>query len=416
MPRDHRVSTRAYKRWVPPYWEGPHTTAPTEDAPRVQSWDNDLLLGGGNHGHEIRNGLMGKGAPDLGGPLLIHKRSYEEQVLGGGADVHFSWSTDPDVPASPYFITNQWPYRDDFSSGHFPLPMPSTDSSLEALGATAIARCRPTKPQADLATFVGELREGIPSAVGLSLTGQSRARQARNAGDEYLNVEFGWKPLLRDFRSFQNAYRNSKRALDRYKKGAGVLIKRRYNFPTELKVSEESLGIRYPVPLLHPGCYSGGPSELKLLKTEKVERWFSGSFIYDIPRGEDPYSKIDEMDALYGVEPTPETLWNLAPWSWAADWVGNTGDVLANISSISSDGLVMHHAYMMEHKTNVYEYSMLTENTWYSHPGQHSLRQRFTAETKKRVGATPYGFGLSWDDFDQRQLAILGSLGISRAK
>jgi len=33
---------------------------------------------------------------------------------------------------------------------------------------------------------------------------------------------------------------------------------------------------------------------------------------------------------------------------------------------------------------------------------------------KKRVKATPYGFGLDTDAFTPRQWAILGSLGISR--
>lgn len=415
MPSRWTDDRRTYRRWVEPYWEFP-TTAPTEDSPRERSWSNDLLESGGNHGYAIRKGYMGMDHPDRGGNFLVHRRSYEEQILGGGGDVHFSRSTDPEGPASPYYLTNQWPYRDQFGNGHFPVPSPSSDGTLESLGTTAIARCQPAKPAADLATFVGELREGLPRAVGIHLNSKSGIRQARNAGDEYLNVEFGWKPLLRDIHKFADTYRNASRILDRYNRLAGVLIRRVYRFPTELSVEEESLGYRYPLPLLHPACYNGGPLELKLLKTEKVERWFSGSFVYPSVDSGNLFDKIDSANALYGVKPTPETLWNLAPWSWAADWVGNTGDVFANISSIQSGGLVMHHAYMMEHKTNTYEYSMLSDNTWRSHPGRHSIRQTFIGETKKRVGATPYGFGLNWDGFDHRQLAILASLGISRVK
>jgi hypothetical protein len=41
----------------------------------------------------------------------------------------------------------------------------------------------------------------------------------------------------------------------------------------------------------------------------------------------------------------------------------------------------------------------------------------FQTKVKKRLRATPYGFGLdpNWSDFTDRQLSILGALGITRA-
>jgi len=48
--------------------------------------------------------------------------------------------------------------------------------------------------------------------------------------------------------------------------------------------------------------------------------------------------------------------------------------------------------------------------------GGRSLKQVFTTHVKKRLRATPYGFGLDpdWMDFSSRQLAILAALGITR--
>lgn len=413
MPSKLTLLERTYKRWVPPYWEFP-TTEPTEEGVLTQSWTDDLLLSS-NHGMRTIMDLSATTHGDVGDPFLVHKRRYEERILNDGADTHFSWSTDPEQTASPYYLTNQWPYRDQFNNGHFDMPTASTDDELAALGTTAIARVAPTKPQADLGTFLGELHEGLPSAVGLSMTGKARAAQARNAGDEYLNVEFGWKPLERDVKSFARSVLEAERLLQEYHANSGKLLKRRYRFPTELEVEEKSLGYTYPTPLLHPWCYMGGPRELKVVTTKKVERWFSGTFTYFVPDVGSPHRALSDANHLFGTKLTPDTLWNLAPWSWAADWASNMGDVTSNLASFSTDGLVMHHGYMMEKKTIRKDYTMDCTDFWLSHRGPHSLRQTFIGETKKRIRATPYGFGLSWDGFTDRQLGIIAALGATKA-
>jgi hypothetical protein len=117
---------------------------------------------------------------------------------------------------------------------------------------------------------------------------------------------------------------------------------------------------------------------------------------------------------LYGGLPDINTLWNLTPWSWAADWVSDLGTLSANVNNFSKDGLVMPYAYMME--------TISVENTFVSGPWsfdsrpgeQHFFTQSFKTTRKRRIAASPYGFDVDFGGFSQRQLAILASLGITK--
>jgi hypothetical protein len=133
-------------------------------------------------------------------------------------------------------------------------------------------------------------------------------------------------------------------------------------------------------------------------------------FIYYLPTGDSAREKISRYGAyarkLLGIDLTPEVLWNLSPWSWAADWFSNTGDVMHNISAFGSDGLVMRNGYTMCH-------SGLTQVDSGSYSGFYQVKTR-VRETKTRHVATPYGFGVSYDGLSARQIATVAALGLSR--
>lgn len=410
----HHYKLMQLRRWneLSSYPEG----APTDDAAYDHYFSDDQWISGGNHAVHA-NVPLGPNSGDLGGDFWVVRRFYDEFSTLPRGDSDFSWSTNPSQNGSPHFTGRQYPWRYWFGNEHFPVAEGRSVNELNALGTTAIARCAPTKPEADIATFIGELREGIPSAVLLHQNGKSRARQARNAGDEYLNVEFGWKPLIRDVQSFAKAVRDSDKILRDYHEGSGKLIKRRYSWPDELTVDVEDWGLNYPMPLLPTALYgTNGRGRLTRTVSRKVETWFTGSFMYFCPPPETPDRWLSDANRLLGVKPTPETLWNIAPWSWAADWVGNTGDIASNLSYLQSDALAIHHAYIMERVTVTHEYTLQGDQIWKTYPGHHRLTQRFTTVNKRRIRATPYGFGLNWDEFNSKQLGILAALGISRAK
>jgi hypothetical protein len=144
--------------------------------------------------------------------------------------------------------------------------------------------------------------------------------------------------------------------------------------------------------------------------------WFRGAFTYHLPSGYDSRKKLDKIhlyaDKILGLDLSPETFWNLTPWSWAVDWFSNTGDVISNVQSFAKDGLVLRYGYIMEHSVHKITYTLGKSYVAYNtvSPGDVS----FVTETKKRIPASPFGFGLTYSALSAQQKAIMAALGLSR--
>jgi hypothetical protein len=154
-------------------------------------------------------------------------------------------------------------------------------------------------------------------------------------------------------------------------------------------------------------------------RTEFRRQWFSGAFTYYLPSGYDSRIGMERgallAQKVFGLELTPEVLWNIAPWSWAVDWVSNVGDVISNLSDWLTDGLVLQYGYIMEQSFVQDTYS------WEGPTGFKSAAVRpatvvLTTEVKKRRQASPFGFGTSWSSFTPRQFAIAAALGLGSSK
>jgi len=284
------------------------------------------------------------------------------------------------------------------------LPSQPSDSQAYALGATGIARTEPTNPAFDMSVTLGELmREGIPNAPGHSV--MERTKLAKSAGGEYLNVEFGWLPLVRSVKDFAATVNNHDDIIRKYQEGANRVIKRRYEWEPETVYGYQATNFG-AVPA--NGSFTGGGRYTSTLK----KTWLEVEYKYYLPIGGSTNDKIRRFGSyarkLYGVRLTPEVLWNLAPWSWAADWVANTGDVIHNISAIGTDGLVIRNGYIMCHTQRI-----TVDHGRYNAAGPVCYRT-VVEESKTRRPATPYGFGLSYDGLSVKQKAILVALGMSK--
>lgn len=298
---------------------------------------------------------------------------------------------------------------------------PSSEVDIDAAGTTAIALVLPTNPVAGLATFFGELREGFPRIIGSTLF-EKGGKLGNKVGEEYLNYSFGWAPMVSDFKKWLHSIRHADRIWKQFQRDAGRRVRRRYYFPETTEVILDD--VSSPVPSkngpVDKNFWRGDASKLlyPLYRniTLKRRRWFSGSFTYylqDNPAAVKRWNQdLQRLDKLYGVKITPDVIWNLTPWSWAADWFGNTGDIIHNMTKFSQDGLVMPYGYMMEQSILRAEYRMKDlKPTGFDIP---DLTQVFTRTIKYRRRATPFGFGLDPVSFTPFQLSILTSLGLSR--
>jgi hypothetical protein len=266
------------------------------------------------------------------------------------------------------------------------------------------------------------MKDGLPSLVG-SAVWANRTEAARAAGSEYLNVQFGWLPIVSDILKLGEAVRKADKVLKQYERDSGRVVRRKYYFPSTSDTVETVLSTTERAMLggtkLGGGLLTSGAAGSVVRRREtRRERWFSGAFTYHLPSDYDSRKALADIaskaDKLFGIEPTPELIWNLTPWSWAADWFANTGDVIHNLQLFKTGGLVMPYGYMMEKSIVTDTYTITRSGLVDPKAGSEPLVLQTIA--KKRVQANPFGFGLTWNGLSSFQASILAALGISRRR
>jgi hypothetical protein len=369
-----------------------------------------------------RKRLKNSTLQDIGGDFWTQKR----YVTGHPSNVA--------VEAAPEYlnfcVNKTLSYRGpvwavDARANLWPSDESSTDSELDQLGTTAIARCKPTNSAANIAVTLGEVvREGIPKLTVQSW--QPRARVLKDRAANHLEYQFGVKPLAQEIGTFAANVLDAERLLAQYERDAGRVVRRRYTFPPRVEESGWEDLASSDMPLMgssftglhNPNLTLTQRKALLVHRTIEQKRWFSGAFIYYLPSGYDARNEMDRKALLakeiLGLDLDLETIWNLTPWTWAVDWFSNAGDVISNVNSFLEDGLVMPYGYMMEHTIVKQTYIRKYQNLLKS--GMVDSAVTFVIETKIRRKATPFGFGLQLGGLSALQASILAALGITRAK
>jgi len=401
----------------------------------INDWHSSLLFLDGyqftdsqNH-PEWRAHIRGRFTRDTGGPFSSRRRFAFSDIAGAIplAGVQGTGANHTNITEANY-LGPLFPIAPIPGLVGFPPFSGSTDSQLNSLGTDAIARCSPVNPTTDLVTSVGEIvTDGLPKAIGGVLGNwrhlSNRGKKAA-IGQEYLNVEFGWKPFVNDLRGLCRGIIQAGPMMDTLERNSGKLVRRRYEFPISVVENTTPLGG------LRSVTYSPSTnvlSDLDNLNKGQVYRreitakhqWFSGAFTYYVPP-RDGSLRTDMARAVLfarktlGISLTPDTVWNLQPWSWLIDWYSNADSVLRNWTNWALFNQVLWYGYIMEHSVHQYQY-VFTGPTGIK--GLSSCPSLTTvAETKVRRAATPYGFGVSQASLTTRQKAILAALGIARSK
>jgi hypothetical protein len=371
-----------------------------------------------SEGHPFKH-RTGANIGDVGGEFYTVKQymtgaqgavSLVDQYSSNGVDI----LTEYNGTALPIV-----PHKDLFPSMH---PLSSFREEMNEQGATAVSRVKPTNSIADLSTALGELHvEGLPKLPNI-IAGKAKVKDAKKAfskrtaketAGEFLGFQFGWLPFVSDIQDVARGTGDAERIISQYVRDSGKLIRRRFEFHPQVEFSTSVIATgRKPIlaaDTSHLISTIPAGTLMRDIKTVTTDI-FSGGFTYHLP-GDFPGFGGMSKSSLYakkilGLDLSPDTVWNLTPWSWAADWFSNTGDVIDNLSDYAVDGLVMRYGYVQRHVVETHSYYIVDSID--------NLPLSFVTEHKCRVKANPFGFGLTWDGLTPRQVAISVALGIKR--
>jgi hypothetical protein len=301
-------------------------------------------------------------------------------------------------------------------------------STLESWAALQYGRMAPGVSEFSLSAFLGELREGLPRALPDLL--RKRADIARAAGSDYLNVEFGWKPLLDDLQSLALSLLEASYGLFR---PFGANHRRREDLPIESFSRFDGSGTLSGYygsssPISHGehkaegnGAFGGLSitGQWSTVRRTSIIRSIEGEFVYIPKAGFDPSKYMDRLETLVSLEITPAVLWQLSPWSWMVDWFADIGGAISSMEAAVSNRVLSTYCYAMETTEVSVDNSVASlrhinsATVSYTGPKIWTGTQRYVR--KRRVRANPFGFeGTSNSRPTGEKAAILAALGLTR--
>lgn len=319
-----------------------------------------------------------------------------------------------------------------------PVPGKFITTSDTVLGNRLMNMSAPNRPSANLLTTVSEIILGGLPALSALYALKDRASAIRGVGSEYLNVQFGWFPLVSDVTKIVQALLNAEAIIGNFAKGSGQFIRRRRSLPSlQRNILFEGANVRGGSAAFTTGyrpdgtqiSSSGGgfsasvPSaSLVVSVSARQDAWFSGAFTYYVPEaGQGFFQDLSRFEALanklLGTRLTPEVLWEIAPWSWLVDWMIGIQSNISVATRFSNDGLVLNYGYLMVRDrvaVNSLFKIRLPNGIGFGTYDDVPAFTRLTIDVKRRIKSTPFGFGLNPSSFDARQWSILAALGMTK--
>jgi hypothetical protein len=289
------------------------------------------------------------------------------------------------------------------------------------------------------------IRGDIPTVVK-NLTDYFHGLQSlrRTIGSDYLNVQFGWVPLMNDiikavevlFKLHMLLYGSDQRRRSRsgdvgyhsrFVPGLTSLNSTYEWNPFRTSIRSTPYVKNVQSPFGYDVTLGFSPPVISTSRAISVECDYRFSARYH--RGSRPNDRergfIDRATELLGLQLTPEMLWQLTPWTWLLDWASNLGAVAQNLSTLDWSNVLLDYAYLTFCIRTESSVSTVFSPSFTVDSGSNMITvnlnrsfqfQRFSTIEKVREQASPFGFSVSWEALSASQLAILAALGMSRGR
>lgn len=324
--------------------------------------------------------------------------------------------------------------------------------SLSPYHTAAWDMLKPKLPQAGLAQFIYELKD-LPGQLQTTaelfhlrwadLTRGTSSRGAmvpymspKEAANQFLNEEFGWKPFLSDIWKLHNAFLHSSEMIAKIVRDNGQWIrKRRVLNEGDVTLPEATIGVDSATipsssmrgPTGFPMCKlfatpAGQQAGFSIQSNRTIEKtWAVGSFKYYRPEFDpslidgnsfDLVNSANRLITLYGLRINPTLVYKVYPWTWAVDYFTGLGKYIERLDDFVQDGIVSRGLYVCSTQEKISVKTSILN--FYS--GQIALNfvRRYTFKNRE-LADSPYGFNVPWNTITPRQWAILGAIGISRS-
>ncbi len=253
---------------------------------------------------------------------------------------------------------------------------------------------------------------------------------ANYAGGEYLNVVFGWSPLIADLAGLLKVLIT----IDRMVYSETNRRQRQWTGPSTTTVVQTTRGWAHrPSGSTSDAEFdkvSGDTAYLTIGNAQVEEK----VFLSEDYRLSSRYSSIakpdsasngfveraEEILARLGLVDDPTLVWELVPWSWLVDWVVNIGNSITNARTYSpkTGKYAIDYAYvttkLVETKSIDIKSAGLASTVKSFTPIRSNGYHICVAKTRDR--ATPFGFGTQLASLDAGKFAILVALGMAQAR
>lgn len=166
-------------------------------------------------------------------------------------------------------------------------------------------------------------------------------REAKRVGDNHLNLQFGWGPMLRSLQQLMRLPTVISGKVNRLIERDGVASSWR---------SYLNLGIE---PLSSPPGFSVDtlqsmtPSAVTTVGNRKMQLRLVVNAKVSFPKVLTPYLKEQRLlDEVWGSDPRLVDLYDLIPWTWLIDWFSDVGDYVHLMDIVNDDRTLINYGFL----------------------------------------------------------------------